>query len=114
MRAKASRKTGPPLAQRSSSRPVHAGHTGKLSYARVWSGAIKDGVTLGSARLGGGIYPACWLLSFSKVAEAVEGEVVALGRLDGVPDGRHHFARCDTGATGVPAPPPPGSIRWRS
>ena len=32
---------------------VYAGHTGKLSYARVWSGTIADGAQLGGTRLGG-------------------------------------------------------------
>lgn len=94
---------GPPLAQ--VFKTVHAGHTGKLSYARIWRGTIKDGVTLGGTRLGG-IYrmPGGEL---SKVAEAAEGEVVALGRLDGVPTG----AAVSPGATPeqlpFPAPPPP-------
>ncbi len=74
---------GPALAQ--VFKTVHAGHTGKLSYARIWRGTIKDGVTLGGTRLGG-IYrmPGGEL---SKVAESIEGDVVALGRLDGVPTG---------------------------
>ncbi|HET7883640.1 MAG TPA: elongation factor G, partial [Acetobacteraceae bacterium] len=74
---------GPPIAQ--IFKTVHAGHTGKLSYARIWRGAIKDGATLGGTRLGG-IYhmPGGEL---AKVAEAGEGDVVALGRLDGVPTG---------------------------
>jgi elongation factor G len=74
---------GPPIAQ--IFKTVHAGHTGKLSYARVWRGTIKDGATLGSTRLGG-IYrmPGGEL---AKVGEAIEGDVVALGRLDGVPTG---------------------------
>ena len=74
---------GPPLAQ--VFKTVHAGHTGKLSYARVWRGAIKDGATLGGTRLGG-IYrmPGGEL---AKVADAAEGDIVALGRLDGVATG---------------------------
>jgi elongation factor G len=74
---------GPPLAQ--IFKTVHAGHTGKLSYARIWRGAIKDGVNLGGTRLGG-IYrmPGGEL---AKITEAGEGEVVALGRLDGVSTG---------------------------
>jgi len=74
---------GPPLAQ--IFKTVHAGHTGKLSYARIWRGSIKDGATLGGTRLGG-IYrmPGGEL---AKVAEASEGDLVALGRLDGVPTG---------------------------
>jgi elongation factor G len=94
---------GPPLAQ--VFKTVHAGHTGKLSYARIWRGTIKDGVTLGGTRLGG-IYrmPGGEL---SKVGEVAEGEVVALGRLDGVPTG----ATISPGATPeqlpFPEPPPP-------
>jgi elongation factor G len=74
---------GPPIAQ--IFKTVHAGHTGKLSYARVWRGTIKDGATLGGTRLGG-IYrmPGGDL---AKVGEAIEGDVIALGRLDGVPTG---------------------------
>ena len=74
---------GLPLAQ--VFKTVHAGHTGKLSYSRIWRGTIKDGVTLGGTRLGG-IYrfPGGEL---AKVGEAVEGDVVALGRLDGVATG---------------------------
>ena len=95
---------GPPLAQ--VFKTVHAGHTGKLSYARIWRGTIKDGVTLGGTRLGG-IYrmPGGEL---AKIGEAAEGEVVALGRLDGVPTG----ATISPGATPeqlpFPEPPPAG------
>ena len=94
---------GPPIAQ--VFKTVHAGHTGKLSYARVWRGSMKDGVTLGGTRLGG-IYrmPGGEL---SKVGDANEGDVVALGRLDGVPTG----ATVSPGATPeqleFPHAPPP-------
>jgi elongation factor G len=60
---------------------VHAGHAGKLSYARIWRGTIKDGATLNGHRIGG-IYrftngePA-------KVMEAAAGDIVAFGRLEG-------------------------------
>lgn len=74
---------GPPTAQ--VFRTTFAGHTGKLSYARVWSGAIPDGCQLGGNRLGG-------IYKFSggelkKVPEATEGDIVALGRLDNVATG---------------------------
>jgi elongation factor G len=83
---------GPPLAQ--IFKTVHAGHTGKLSFARIWRGTIKDGVALGGTRLGG-IYrmPGGEL---AKVGETADGELVALGRLDGV----------DTGATVSPGAAP--------
>jgi elongation factor G len=89
---------GPPLAQ--VFKTAYAGHTGKLSYARIWRGAIKDGATLGGTRLGG-------IYRFNagelvKVPEASEGEVVALGRLDGVPTG----ATVSPNATPEPLPFP--------
>jgi elongation factor G len=74
---------GPPLAQ--IYKTVHAGHTGKLSYARLWRGSTKDGVTLGSSRLGGVYHVMGGDLSKSPEAEA--GELVALGRLESVPTG---------------------------
>ncbi len=74
---------GPPLAQ--IFKTVHAGHTGKLSYARVWRGNIKDGVTLSGSRLGG-IYR--WTGGDpAKIAEAQAGDMVAFGRLDSVATG---------------------------
>ena len=83
---------------------VHAGHGGKLSYARIWRGSVKDGATLGGSRVGGVFrFPAGDPV---KASEAVAGEVVALGRLDEVPTG----ATIGTGAVpqlDFPAPPPP-------
>ncbi|WP_428534640.1 elongation factor G [Rhodopila sp.] len=64
---------------------VYAGHTGKLSYARIWAGTISDGAHLGGTRLGG-IYR--YLNGdLTKIPEAKQGDIVALGRLDGVPTG---------------------------
>ncbi len=74
---------GPPLAQ--VFRTEYAGHTGKLSYAKVWRGEIKDGVTLGGTRLGGIYHFVNGELS--KSPTCVAGDIVALGRLDGVPTG---------------------------
>ena len=95
---------GPPLAQ--IFKTQHAGHTGKLSYARIWRGTIKDGATLGGTRLGG-IYqfPSGDL---AKRAETVEGEIVAFGRLDGVATG----ATVSPGATPeqLPFPAPPAAV----
>jgi elongation factor G len=64
---------------------VHAGHTGKLSYARVWRGGVREGVTLNGTRVGAiyrmpGGEP-------TKVAEASCGELVALGRMEGIATG---------------------------
>lgn len=100
---------------------AYAGHTGKLSYARVWSGSIQDGGTLGASGLGGaksggtrlgGIYR---FLNgeLAKVPEAKAGDIVAFGRLDGVATGATVWAGAPLPAgAGVeplpfPQPPPP-------
>src|SRR5580692_9160388 len=64
---------------------AYAGHTGKLSYARIWSGTISDGAQLGGTRLGG-IYRFVGG-DLTKVPKARQGDIVAFGRLDGVPTG---------------------------
>ena len=91
---------GPPLAQ--IFKTVHAG---KLSYARVWRGVIKDGATLGGSRLGGIYHFAGGDLT--KCAEAVAGDIVAFSRLESVATG----ATVSPGATPeqlpFPEAPPP-------
>ncbi len=80
-------------------RTVQAGHAGRLSHVRVWRGPLKDGATLDGQRVGG-----LWRFPGGEPAkgtEAAAGEVVALGRLDGVATG-------DTlGAPRLPFPAPP-------
>ena len=66
-------------------RTINGGAGGKLSWARVWRGPLKDGATLNGTRLGG-----IWRLPGgepAKLAEIGAGEVVALGRLEGVATG---------------------------
>lgn len=66
-------------------RTLNAGHGGKLSWARVWCGMVRDGASLGGARIGG-----IWRAvagELLKINEAATGEIVALGRLDGVATG---------------------------
>ena len=93
---------GPPLLQ--VFRTVHAGHTGKLSWARVWRGAVKDGANLAGTRLGG-IYRAPGGEP-AKAAEAVAGDTVLLGRLDPVATGATiSIAAVDP--LPFPAAPPP-------
>lgn len=63
----------------------HAQHSGKISVARVWSGAVKEGMTLNGQRVGG-------LFSMlgsqhNKLAEGVMGDIVALGRMEEVHTG---------------------------
>jgi elongation factor G len=94
---------GQPLAQifKTQYRP----HAGKLSYARVWRGPLKDGAVLNGARIGGiNLVSDGELL---KVAEADLGELVALGRLEGSLTGT--ILGDARGAEGLafPEPPPP-------
>ncbi|MBR0683997.1 elongation factor G [Roseomonas eburnea] len=94
---------GEPVAQ--VFRTVHAGHGGKLSYTRIWRGALKDGATLDGARIGGITrFPAG---EAAKAAEATMGEVVALGRLDPVPTGATLSPSGAVPALPFPAPPAP-------
>ena len=83
----------------------YAGHTGKLSYARIWRGTIKDGATLNGTRLGGiyrmpGAEP-------EKTPEATTGDIVALGRLDGIPTGATVGSTTPAAALPFPTPQPP-------
>lgn len=64
---------------------LHAGHMGKVSLARVWSGALKDGQEYPQGRISG-LYQVMGQ-KFDKVSSAVAGDVVALGRLDGAHTG---------------------------
>lgn len=94
---------GEPLAQ--VFRTLHAGHGGRLSFARIWRGSLKDGAVVNGARIGGisrfpGGEPA-------KVPEAGAGEVVALGRLDTVTTGATISASGAAAALPFPAPPAP-------
>ena len=59
--------------------------SGKLSLARIWSGALKDGMSLGGRRIGS--INTLFGQTANKVSEAAAGEIVALGRMDGVRTG---------------------------
>jgi elongation factor G len=66
-------------------RTINGGHGGKVSWARIWRGPLKDGATFDGVRLSG-----IWRLPGgepAKIAEAGDGELVALGRLEGFPTG---------------------------
>jgi elongation factor G len=84
---------------------VYAGHTGKLSYARIWAGTISDGAQLGGTRLGG-IYR-FEQGELTKISEAVQGDVVALGRLDGVHTGATVSPGGQPEQLAFPTPTPP-------
>jgi len=87
-------------------RTVHAGHAGRLSYARIWRGPVKDGGNLDGIRIGGvHRFPGA---EAQKVPQAETGEVVALGRMEGVPTGAWLGAKGEAqGELPFPSPPPP-------
>ncbi len=58
----------------------YAAHTGKQSFARVWSGEVSDGMTLAGQRVSG-LFRLTGS-SNSKIAKAGLGDIVALGRLE--------------------------------
>ncbi len=64
---------------------VHAGHAGKLSFARVWRGEVKDGMTLNGERVSG-LHSALGQ-KHEKLSQAGAGQVAALGRMDKVATG---------------------------
>ena len=64
---------------------VHAGHAGKLSFARVWSGEFTDGMTTSQGRISG--LQTALGQKMEKVAKGVPGGVVSLGRMDDVATG---------------------------
>ncbi len=84
---------------------AYAGHTGKLSYARIWSGTISDGAQLGGTRLGG-IYRYV-NGDLTKIPEAKQGDIVAFGRLDGVPTGATVSPGGQPESLPFPQPTPP-------
>jgi elongation factor G len=63
----------------------HAPHSGKLSLARVWSGQVTDGMTLGGVRVAGVLRLTG--AQQEKLGSAAAGEVVALARMEGVATG---------------------------
>ena len=65
---------------------IHQAHTGKLSIARVWHGAVKDGMTVGGHRMAA--LGQLMGQEFQKVAEAGPGSLVAMARLDDIETGQ--------------------------
>jgi elongation factor G len=86
---------------------LHAGHAGKLSYARIWRGVVREGMSLNGTRLGGIQRPLGEELQ--KIAEAGAGALVALGRLEGAPTGAVLTANGGTAET-LPWPAPPAPV----
>ncbi|MGQ0677601.1 MAG: elongation factor G, partial [Rhodospirillales bacterium] len=77
---------------------LHQPHAGKLSFARVMRGAVKDNATLGQDRIGG-----IFRMKGSdqaKLNEAVAGDVVALGRMEHARTGQALTPSGDAGEEG--------------
>ncbi len=64
---------------------VHAGHAGKLSFARVWSGEVNDGMTLNGSRVSGLNHALGQ--KYEKIAKVEAGDIAALGRMEDVATG---------------------------
>lgn len=77
---------------------LHQPHAGKLSFARVMRGAIKDNATLGPDRIGG-IFRMKGN-DQAKLTEAALGEVVALGRMEHAKTGQALTQAGDAGGEG--------------
>ncbi|MDE2515032.1 MAG: elongation factor G [Rhodospirillales bacterium] len=91
-------------------RTAQAGHAGRLAYARIWRGMLREGMSLGlaggeSQRLAGLLHPAG--TEWVKTSEAELGEVVALARLDGV---RAGAVLSEAGAVHLDFPTPPAPV----
>lgn len=98
---------GPPLAQ--VFKTTYGNSTGKLSFVRIWRGTLRDGTAVdvngnsGTVRIGG-------ITRFAdheaqKVNLAEMGEVVVLGRLQGISTGA--ILGTANQALAFPSPPPP-------
>jgi len=78
---------------------------GKLSYGRVWRGVLRDSATFDGVRIGG-------IQRFAgseavRIAEAEAGELVAIGRLEGVATGAVLGNLAPGESLPFPEPPPP-------
>jgi len=64
---------------------LYAGHAGKLSLGRLFGGELNDGGTMKGDRIGG-LY-SLFGQKYDKIPTAVSGQIVALGRMEGVSTG---------------------------
>lgn len=82
---------------------VHAPHTGKLSYARIWRGEFSEGALVNGQRPANLLSPLG--AQFSKIGKAGPGDVAVFARLEDVTTGGALGATED--AAPWPAPQPP-------
>lgn len=78
---------------------------GKLSYGRIWRGVLHDGTAFDGARVGG-IHRSLGGETV-RVPEAEAGELVTLGRLEGVATGAVLGQPGSAAQLPFPSPPPP-------
>lgn len=64
---------------------LHAGHVGKLSIARIIAGDVKDGASLNGTRVSG--LSSLLGQTYNKIQAASSGQVVAMGRMEGIETG---------------------------
>jgi elongation factor G len=83
----------------------HTAQGGKLSLVRVWQGTLTDGMTLNGMRVGGMYHLMGPQQQSVNAADA--GEIVALGRLEGIKTG----AILTTGSASAPELPRVGQLR---
>ena len=82
----------------------HLPHTGKINLARIWSGEVKEGMSLGGERLSGLLRMQGQHLE--KFPLARPGDLVALGRMDNLATGQL-VTEAGASAPGGPAWPEP-------
>jgi elongation factor G len=78
---------------------------GKLAYGRIWRGILQDGANLNGTRIGG--ISRIVAGEPVRISEAEEGELVAIGRLDGVTTGARLGTFAANEAPEFPEPPVP-------
>lgn len=79
-------------------------HGGKVSLARVWRGTLEDGAVLNERERIAGMYTLVGQQQ-NKCASASAGDIVALGRLDGVETGDTLLLEEEAGSVELPRAP---------
>ncbi|MEO8242012.1 MAG: elongation factor G [bacterium] len=91
---------------------VYAGQSGKLSYVRVWSGELREGMSLGTDRVGSVM--ALFGSKTTAKGTAMPGEVVALSRMAAAATGDLLGAAPAAARDRPMAPPPMASLAIRA
>jgi elongation factor G len=91
---------------------VYAGQSGKLSYARVWAGDVREGMSIGTDRVGSvlGLFGA----KTTAKGAAIAGDVVALSRMASAATGELLSAAPATGRNWPKVPQPMFSLAIRA